>query len=89
MEITLDEQDNPPYDRTIVQSTTDTALSDSQWAQPVESFQLTIQESATAVRVQAPLGLLRLSLSDMLGASGKDKSQYTVIEVECLGTYEM
>jgi hypothetical protein len=56
-------------------------------AQPIESFQLSIQQPIAQMRVQAPLGLLRLSMSDLLGASGSN--QYIDIEVECLGTYEM
>lgn len=87
VEITLDEQDNPPYDRTITQSASLHLQSDSQMAQPVESFQLSIQQPIAQMRVQAPLGLLRLSLSDLLGSSGSN--QYVDIEVECLGTYEM
>ncbi len=87
VEITLDEQDNPPYDRTITQSTSLHLQSDSQMAQPIESFQLSIQQPIAQMRVQAPLGLLRLSLSDLLGSSGNN--QYVDIEVACLGTYEM
>ena len=68
VEITLDEQDNPPYDRTISQTTNLSADSDSQMAQPVEAFQLSIQQPIAQMRVQAPLGLLRLSLSDLLGS---------------------
>ena len=51
VEITLDEQDNPPYDRTITQSTQLTAQSDSQMAQPIESFQLSIQQPIAQMRV--------------------------------------
>ncbi len=87
VEITLDEQDNPPYDRTILQSTSLHLQADSQMAQPTESFQLSIQQPIAQMRVQAPLGLVRLSLSDLLGSSGNN--QYIDIEVECLGTYEM
>ncbi|AXQ65467.1 MAG: hypothetical protein [Circular genetic element sp.] len=87
VEITLDEQDNPPYDRRIVQTTDEDLLADSQLAQPVESFQLSIQQPIAQMRVQAPLGLLRLSLSELLGDSGDN--QFIDIEVECLGTYEM
>ena len=86
VEITLDEQDNPPYSRDISQGTA--SVSDTQSAQPQESFQLTIQAATASMRVQAPLGLLQISLSDML-ASSEAASQWTVIEVECLGTYEM
>lgn len=87
VEITLDEQDNPPYDRSITQTSNLAAQSGSQMAHPVEAFQLSIQQPIAAMRIQAPLGLLRLSLSDLLGESTKD--QFIDIEVECLGTYEM
>lgn len=91
VEITLDEQDNPPYDRSIAGGII-TAQSDALLAQPAEAFSLTIQQSAVTFRVQAPLGLLHINLSDMLGsnASGSPvNEQYTILEVECLGTYEM
>ena len=87
VEITLDEQDNPPYDRTLSSSSSLHLQSDSQMAQPVESFQLSIQQPIAQMRVQAPLGLLRLSLADLIGSSGNN--QFIDVEVECLGTYEM
>ena len=69
VEITLDEQDNPPYDRSVTEtSQPQTFQSDSQRAQPVESFNLTVQQPVSAMRIQAPLGLLRLSMEELLGA---------------------
>lgn len=91
VEITLDEQDNPPYDRSVTGGAI-SAQSDALLAQPVESFQMTIQKNTETFRVQAPLGLLRISLSDMLGSNASSapvNEQYTTFEIECLGTYEM
>jgi len=82
VQITLDEQDNPPYDRTI--------SGDSVKAQPADFFQLTTYQSTLSFRVQAPLGLLKFELSDLLGSGTIQATrQYVGFEVECLGTYEM
>jgi len=90
VEITLDEQDNPPYDRTI--------LGDAIKAQPCEYFQLTANSSQVSFRVQAPMGLVKFAFTDLFG-TGYDvvdpgESAWTLaqdlfVEVECLGTYEM
>lgn len=78
VEITLDEQDNPPYDRSIALATTDRLT-----AQPQEYLQLTAQRTMHSFRVQAPLGLLEFELN------GSYDNQKTQIKVEVLGTYEM
>jgi hypothetical protein len=90
VDITLDEQDNPPYDRAVSNS------SDFGRTQIAEYFQLTSQMSQVSFRVQAPLGLLHFNLADMwaTGAAsqgGADwaEPQQIVLEVEVLGTYEM
>ena len=75
--ITLDEQDNPPYDRSI------SGTSDRVLAQPQELTQLTAQNTLSSVRVQAPLGLVEFE-SELVY-----DDQYLRIKVECLGTYEM
>lgn len=87
VQITLDEQDEPPYDRSIGVSS---ATADSKYAQPADFFQLTTYQSTHSVRVQAPLGLLQLDLKDLLGSGTAALTrQFCGIEVECLGTYEM
>lgn len=87
VQITLDEQDEPPYDRSIGVSS---AVADSKYAQPSDFFQLTVYESTHTFRVQAPLGLVKFELTDLLG-SGELVStrQFCAFEIECLGTYEM
>jgi len=87
VQITLDEQDEPPYDRRIGVSA---AKADSKEAQPVDFFQLTTYQSTHTFRVQAPLGLLKFELQDLLGSDETNTTrQYVGFEVECLGTYEM
>jgi len=82
VQITLDEQDNPPYDRTI--------SGDSVVAQPADFFQLTTFQATQSFRVQAPLGLVKFELTDLLGSGDVQSTrQYVGFEVECLGTYEM
>jgi len=76
--ITLDEQDNPPYDRSIALATADRLL-----PQPQEFIQLTAQNTVNSVRIQAPLGLVEFE-SDLVY-----DDQFLRIKVECLGTYEM
>ncbi len=78
VDITLDEQDNPPYDRAVVGG-------DSITAQPVEWFQLgqTGSLAEASFRVQAPLGLLSITMN------AADQNQWVLIETEVLGTYEM
>lgn len=90
VQITLDEQDNPPYDRSTGAAS---VPADSKFAQPCEFFQLTDTQSIASMRVQAPLGLVELELTDLLGSYDQQTeladNQFLVIEVECLGTYEM
>ena len=76
--ITLDEQDNPPYDRSVVGG-------DSVKMQPVDWFQIgqTGSLAKASFRVQAPLGLLSITMN----ATAED--QYVLVETEVLGTYEM
>lgn len=97
VDITLDEQDNPPYDRRVGQKTPLITV-DSIRPQPVEYFQTTMTNSMVSFRVQAPLGLLKLDFSDLFGtgwnpldpgASAWSTVQNIQLEVECLGTYEM
>ena len=76
--ITLDEQDNPPYDRAISVASDDRLI-----AQPQEYIQLTAQSTMATIRVQAPLGLVEFES----GLAYDD--QILRIKVECLGTYEM
>ena len=91
VDITLDEQDNPPYDRATTNS------SDFGRTQIAEYFQLTSQNSQVSFRIQAPLGLVHFNLADMWGEGFEqeppvyvtDKTQQIVLEVEVLGTYEM
>lgn len=93
VDVTLDEQDNPPYDRTTG------PLSDSVQVQPVEFFNLTMQNTQASFRVQAPLGLMRFDFRNLWGTGyvdfpGTPESVWTdvqniTVEVECLGTYEM
>lgn len=96
VDITLDEQDNPPYDRNV--GVSGVSLADSIRAQPVEYFQTTMSNSMVSFRVQAPLGLLKLDFSDLFGtgwnpvdpgSSAWTTVQNIQLEVECLGTYEM
>lgn len=89
--ITLNEQDNPPYDREIGEGVT---TADSKVPQPCDWFQLTSFQSVSSMRVQAPLGLLQFSMDDLLGGvantpEGTAIPQYLIFEIECLGTYEM
>jgi hypothetical protein len=88
VQITLDEQDNPPYDRVIGVAT---AQADSKVSQPCEHFQLTTFQSQTTMRVQAPLGLVEFELADLIGGTdvSEDEPQFLIFEIECLGTYEM
>ena len=89
VDITLDEQDNPPYDRAV------TNASDFGRTQIAEYFQLTAQSSQVSFRVQAPLGLVHINLADLYGAGFTvDPPEFTttqqiVLEIEVLGTYEM
>ena len=80
VDITLGEQDNPPYDRAVGLATNDSVL-----AQPVEWFQLgqTGSLAEATFRVQAPLGLVQLAFSNT------ESNQIVTLEIECLGTYEM
>lgn len=79
VEITLDEQDNPPYDRDADHGTT----SDRLQAQPQAYAQLTAQNTVQSVRIQAPLGLVEFE-----SALAYD-NQALRVKVEVLGTYEM
>lgn len=88
VQITLDEQDEPPYDRTIG---ADVALADSKVAQPQEIFQNTVFQAESRMRIQAPLGLVQINLADTIAGTNAAESflQSWVVEVECHGTYEM
>ena len=95
VDITLDEQDNPPYDRGVG-TTSPLRLADSIRSQPAEYFQTTMSNSQISFRVQAPLGLLQLDFSDLFGAgfnplgiSDWTTVQNILLEIDCLGTYEM
>ncbi len=78
VEITLDEQDEPPYDRSIALATADRLI-----AQPQEYTQLTAQNTVNSVRIQAPLGLVELD------STLAYDEQVLRVKVEVLGTYEM
>lgn len=87
--LTLDEQDNPPYDRTIGPGA---ITSDNKEAQPCDFFQLTTYQTQASMRIQAPLGLVQFQMEDLIGgteASEGSDPQFIVFEIECLGTYEM
>ncbi len=78
VEITLEEQDEPPYDRAIALATADRLI-----AQPQEYTQLTAQNTVNSVRIQAPLGLVELETTLAYD------EQVLRIKCEVLGTYEM
>lgn len=75
--ITLDEQDNPPYDRAPA------ATGDSQVLQPCDYFTLPDQVTTHTYRVQAPLGLVKFRINN---TTANAKLSFGI---ECLGTYEM
>lgn len=85
--IVYDEQDNPPYDRTISGSAADAA----DYAPIlVDSFQIgaggaSTSGSAHIARVQAPLGLVKLTLDAANSASFSDVH----FQITCHGVYEM
>ena len=75
--VTLDEQDNPPYDR-------DTRATDgSQLLQPCDYFTLPDQVTTHSFRIQAPLGLVKFAINNSIANA---KMSFAI---ECLGTYEM
>ena len=78
VEITLDEQDNPPYQRSISAATTDRLISQSQ-----DVVSVTNQATMHTIRLQAPLGLVEFESTVVYDG------QILRIKVECLGTYEM
>jgi len=79
VEITLDEQDNPPYSRIT------SSVGDSERAQLAEIVTITTNNnSPRSFRIQAPLGLVQFFFA---GANYED--QLVLIKCECLGTYEM
>jgi len=79
VQITLDEQDTPPYDRSA------TATSDSMVPQLADIISLTTNNnSPRTVRVQAPLGLVQFAFN-----VANYTAQEISIKCECLGTYEM
>lgn len=81
VQITLDEQDNPPYDRAILGAPG--GLGDSMAMHVADWSTLPDQVTELTYRVQAPLGLVRFDMmSSLVGAA-------FAFEVECLGTYEM
>ncbi len=75
--ITLDEQDNPPYDRDVG------ATADSQLLQPCDYFTLPDQVTTHTYRIQAPLGLVKFLINN------SDDNAKLAFGIECLGTYEM
>lgn len=75
--ITLDEQDQPPYDRAIG------ATDDSQLLQPCDYFTLPDQVTTHTYRVQAPLGLVKFIINNT------SANARLAFGIECLGTYEM
>ena len=77
VELTLDEQDNPPYDRAL------SANADRIIAQPVGYLQLTNQATMHTVRIQAPLGLVEFE------SNLEKDDQVMRFKFEVLGTYEM
>ncbi len=87
--IIQDEQDNPPYDRTgSLGTTADSADVGEVW---VDSFQLG-QTGALAyhsVRVQAPLGLLKLKVSPVNDGEQTHARADMHWKITCHGTYEM
>lgn len=92
VEITLDEQDNPPYDRNVATADDPDAIKE----QPCERFTLTSSFQETSFRVQAPLGLVEFELFDLWGKGAlqdppvwTDANQCLTFEIEVLGTYEM
>lgn len=92
VDITLDEQDNPPYDRNVATTDDPDALA----IQPVERFTITNSLGEVSFRVQAPLGLVHLELRDLWGKGlsldppvWTSANQCLTFEIEVLGTYEM
>jgi len=88
-EIIQDEQDNPPYDRTgSLGITADSADVGEVW---VDSFQLG-QTGALAyhsVRVQAPLGLLKMVVRPINDGETEHAKADMHWKITCHGTYEM
>jgi len=78
-EITLGEQDNPPYDRSAG------ATSDSMVPQPVDLARFSNQNGLTSQswRVQAPLGLVRMKIENKIADTLID------FEFEVMATYPM
>ena len=81
VEITLDEQDNPPYDRGL--GSHGARSTDRLIPQPAEVVSITNQATMHVVRLQAPLGLVEFESALVYD------DQVLRIKVECLGTYEM
>ena len=81
VQITLDEQDNPPYDRAITGAPG--GMGDSMALQVADWSTLPDQVTELTYRIQAPLGLVKFAmLSSTVSAA-------FAFEIECLGTYEM
>ncbi len=78
VQITLDEQDNPPYDRTI-----GGGAGDSMQLLPVHVVELPDQVTTETFRIQAPLGLVQFDLNP------STSNAKVAFSIECLGTYEM
>ncbi len=78
VQITLDEQDNPPYDRSI-----GAGQGDSMSLVPVHVVELPDQVTTETFRIQAPLGLVKFYLNP-----STDNAKVAFL-IECLGTYEM
>lgn len=85
--ITYDEQDNPPYDRLVSGSVADSA---DRGPVLVDTFGLGQSGQGTngnahVVRVQAPLGLVKMSL---IHVANEDMGDIH-FQITCHGTYEM
>jgi len=83
VEITLDEQDNPPYDRKIPTAAAPSVGKDRVEAQPQDVVSVTNQATMHTIRLQAPLGLVEFESVLVYD------NQVLRVKVECLGTYEM
>ena len=78
VDVTLGEQDNPPYDRSIAAASADRLIQ-----QPQHYIQLTNQATMHTVRFQAPLGLVEFE------SNLEKDNQIMRFKFEILGTYEM
>ncbi len=81
VDVTLGEQDNPPYERSL--GSHGARSTDRLIAQPGNYLQLTNQATMHTVRFQAPLGLVEFE-SNLIA-----DNQIMRFKLEVLGTYEM